>query len=305
MEPIIFAGTPQNAALTLRELVAGGQAVALVLTREDAPVGRKRLMTESPVAEAATQLGIPVLKTNSISAEDEEAIANSGARLALVVAFGAILKQSTIDLMELGWFNLHYSVLPRWRGASPVQSAILAGDHTTGVTLFKIDRGLDTGEIVGVAETVIEDGENGGRLLARLSQLGVSLAQQELPGLLAGFKRGSPQIGEPTFAPKFDRADARITADDSAKLALAKVHAFNPEPMAWVDLNGQPMRILSAAPIAAKSQPGAVSLIEKRVLLGLGDGRSVELLEVQPAGKNPMAAMDWFRGSKETERTIL
>jgi len=305
MEPIIFAGTPANAAFTLRELVAGGQAVALVLTRVDAPIGRKRVMTQSPVAEVAEQLGIPTLKTNSISLADREVIAKSGARLALVVAFGSILKQPTIDLLELGWFNLHYSVLPRWRGASPVQSAILAGDRSTGVTLFKIDQGLDTGDIVGVAETVIEEGENAERLLSRLSQLGVSLAQQELPGLLAGFNRGTPQSGDPSFAPKFDRSASRIDARDGAALALAKIRAFNPEPMAWVELDGNQLRIFDAAPNAHKVDLGVLTRIEDRVLLGLGGSSSIELLLVQPTGKKPMPALDWFRGTKPNERNVL
>lgn len=305
MEPIIFAGTPKNAAFTLRELVAGGQAVALVVTRLDAPIGRKRVMAQSPVAEVAEQLGIPTLKTNSITSAHEEVISKSGARLALVVAFGSILKQKTIDSLELGWFNLHYSVLPRWRGASPVQSAILAGDTATGVTLFKIDQGLDTGDVVGVVETLIEEGENAGRLLGRLSALGVTLAQQELPGLLAGFKKNSPQVGEPTFAPKFDRADAKVTAQDTASVALAKVLAFNPEPTAWVELESGPLRVLEASPSGQKKESGVISEFDKRILLGLADSRSIELLMVQPAGKNLMPAADWFRGSKPTDRRIL
>ena len=305
MEPIIFAGTPQNAAFTLRELVAGGQAVALVVTRLDAPIGRKRVMTQSPVAEVAEQLGIPTLKTNLITTADEEVIAKSGARLALVVAFGSFLKQSTIDRLELGWFNLHYSVLPRWRGASPVQSAILAGDRSTGVTLFKIDQGLDTGDVVGVVETLIEEGENAGRLLARLSALGVTLAQQELPGLLAGFKKSAPQVGEPTFAPKFDRAAAKVTAQDTAAVALAKVRAFNPEPTAWVELESGPLRVLEASPSGHKTDSGVINEFDKGILLGLADSKSIELLMVQPAGKNPMPAADWFRGSKQTDRRIL
>jgi methionyl-tRNA formyltransferase len=305
MEPIIFAGTPQNAAFTLKELVAGGQAVALVLTRLDAPIGRKRVMTQSPVADVAEQLGIPTLKTNSITQADEEVIEKSGARLALVVAFGSILQQTTIDRLELGWFNLHYSVLPRWRGASPVQSAILAGDSSTGVTLFKIDQGLDTGEVVGVVETRIEEGESAGRLLARLSQLGVTLAQQELPGLLAGFKKGSPQLGEPTFAPKFARADAKVTAQDTAAVALAKVRAFNPEPIAWVELESGPLRILEASRSGHKAESGTITESDKGIHLGLADSKGIELLKVQPAGKNSMSAADWFRGSKPTDRRIL
>ena len=304
MEPIIFAGTPTNAADTLRALVLAGQPIALVVTRNDAPVGRKRVMTASPVAQVAEELGLPLLKTNRIGEAEEARITRSGARLALVVAFGAILKPSTIELLELGWYNLHYSVLPRWRGASPVQSALLAGDETTGVTLFRIDSGLDTGDIVGVAETKIEPGENSGRLLSRLSQLGVSLALQELPRMLAGFASLSLQEGKPTFAPKYDRTDARITPTELAKEALAKVLAFNPEPMAWFEYQGQQIRLLEAKSCSTSVETSRVELSEKRVLLGLAGESAIELVTVQPAGKNPMSAIDWFRGTKPEERKI-
>lgn len=304
MEPIIFAGTPVNAAETLRALVQAGQPIALVITRNDAPVGRKRVITPSPVAQVAVELGLPVLKTNRISEIDEAVIAMSGARLAIVVAFGALLKPSTISILELGWFNLHYSVLPRWRGASPVQSALLAGDKTTGVTLFKIDEGLDTGDVVGVVETMIEPGENTERLLSRLSSLGVSLVLQELPGLMSGFVKLKPQQGEPTFAPKYERKDSRIVANDGAKTALAKVLAFNPEPIAWFEYQGNQIRVLEASASSASIPVGELVQTEKRVLLGVANAESIELLNVQPAGKNPMPAIDWFRGTKPEERKI-
>ncbi|MEN9731167.1 MAG: hypothetical protein RL488_477 [Actinomycetota bacterium] len=304
MEPIIFAGTPENAATTLRELVRNGFQIALVITRLDAPVGRKRVLTPSAVAQVATELGLPILKTNRITPENEETMRQSGARLAVVVAFGALLKKSTIDLLGLGWFNLHYSVLPRWRGASPVQSAILAGDNSTGVSLFKIDEGLDTGDLVGVVETVIEPGENTQRLLTRLTDLGVSLALQELPRLIAGIATLSAQAGSATIAKKTTRADARLLPGDTAATALAKVLAYNPEPMAWIEVNGQPLRILEATHSLQAVTPGALELTKQGVLLGLADGKAIELLLVQPAGKNQMAANDWFRGTKESERVI-
>ena len=304
MEPIIFAGTPENAATTLRELVRNDYQIALVITRLDAPVGRKKILTPSAVAKAATELGLPILKTNLITPENEEQIRQSGARLAVVVAFGALLKKSTIDLLDVGWFNLHYSVLPRWRGASPVQSAILAGDKSTGVSLFKIDEGLDTGDLVGVVETVIEPGENTQRLLTRLTDLGVSLALQELPRLIAGIATLTVQTGSATIAKKTTRADARLLTGDTAATALAKVLAYNPEPMAWIEVNGQPLRILEATHSLQDVVPGALEVTKHGVLIGFADGESIELLLVQPAGKNQMAANDWFRGTKESERVI-
>lgn len=303
MEPIIFAGTPENAARCLRQLVAAGQNVALVVTREDAPFGRQRTLRPSPVAVAAEELGIAVLKTNRITAEDEGAMASSGVRLAVVVAFGALLKRSTIDALELGWFNLHYSVLPRWRGAAPVQSAILAGDKTTGVTLFKIDEGLDTGDIVGFAETVIEETEDSARLLSRLTDIGSSLLLAELPKLFSGLATLSGQVGEPTNAPKLDRQIAKVELAGGAKAALRQIRALNPEPGTWMLFNGSPLRIIDAKPSYEVLPPGELAATKTGVLLGFG-GDSIELQTVQPAGKNQMPAADWFRGTKPTERNI-
>jgi methionyl-tRNA formyltransferase len=303
MEPIIFAGTPENAARCLRALVAAGQHVALVITRQDAPYGRKRELRSSPVAAAALELAIPVLKTNRITPEDELQIASSGARLAVVVAFGALLKRSTIEALELGWFNLHYSVLPRWRGAAPVQSAILAGEKTTGVTLFKIDEGLDTGPVVGVVETVIEETENSERLLSRLTDIGTSLLLAELPRLFSGLATFVEQIGEPSFAPKLDRAMAKLELDAGAKAAMRQIRALNPEPGAWLLFNAQPLRVIEARPSYDLVALGELVASKTGVLLGFGDS-SIELRMVQPAGKSQMPAVDWFRGTKPTERNV-
>jgi methionyl-tRNA formyltransferase len=304
MEPIIFAGTPDNAARTLSGLVSAGYEIALVITREDAPVGRKRVLTPSAVAAAAESMGLSVLKTNKVSSVDEELIRSSGARLAVVVAFGALLRQSTIDLLELGWFNLHYSLLPRWRGASPVQSALAHGDTSTGVTLFKIDAGLDTGAIAGIAQTMIEPTENAERLLTRLTEIGLTLALQELPKLLSGVARLEPQSGDATFAPKIDRSMSRINPKDTASVALNKVRAYNPEPIAWLEFNGEPLRIIEAAHSFEQLDSAQLALAKDGVLLGCGDSKAIKLTVVQPAGKQRMSATDWFRGTKPTERNI-
>jgi methionyl-tRNA formyltransferase len=304
MEPIIFAGTPENAAQTLSGLVAAGYEIALVITREDAPIGRKRVVTPSAVASMAETLGLKVLKTNKLTVDNEALIRASGARLAVVVAYGALLKQSTIDLLELGWFNLHYSLLPRWRGASPVQSALALGDTSTGVTLFRIDAGLDTGAIVGSAQTMIEPTENTARLLSRLTEIGLSLALQELPKLLAGVARIEPQAGEATFAPKIDRAVSRITLEDTARVALNKIRAYNPEPIAWLEFNGEPLRIIEAEHSFEFLEPTQLTLAKDGVLLGCSDSTAIKLTVIQPAGKQKMAATDWFRGTNPTERKI-
>lgn len=301
--PIIFAGTPETAASVLRSLVTAGEEISLVITREDATFGRKRELRQSPVADAADELGIPVLKTNQPACNETE-IRESGAELAIVVAYGALLKQSTIDLLRTGWFNLHYSLLPRFRGASPVQSALLAGDRETGVTIFKIDSGMDTGEVLAQLPTLVEPDENSGRLLDRLTQLGTSLLLQELPRLRAGIFDLKPQVGDPTKADKITRDAARIQLSEGASIAYRKTLAFNPEPGAWLLFNGAPFRILSARLAKTSLPSGALSPENEGVLLGFGDGQGLLLTEVQPAGKAMMNAKDWFRGTRENARTI-
>ena len=183
-ESLIFTGTPANAAATLKYLVQQGFEISLVITRPDAPVGRKRVVTPSAVAVTAELLGLEVCKTNTIDQAILERIAQTGCDTAVVVAYGALLKPPALEALSNGWFNLHYSLLPQWRGAAPVQHAILAGERSTGVTLFKIDDGLDSGPIVASVPTEIQPGETSERLLARLPALGSTVLSPELPGIL-------------------------------------------------------------------------------------------------------------------------
>ena len=301
--PIIFAGTPENAAKSLESLIQAGVEIALVITREDAPVGRKRVLTPSPVASVAEHHRLPILKANQILPSHHAQILATKARIAVVVAYGALLKQETLDLLETGWFNLHYSLLPRWRGASPVQSALLAGDDTTGVTLFKIDAGMDTGPIVGAVQTPIEVSENSLRLLDRLTALGVSLLLQELPKMQAGIHSLDPQIGEPTAAPKYSREDARINAENTGIDAIRKIHAFNPEPMAWVVHRGNPLRLLEGRLSKLPIPAGSIEEAKDGALFGFGD-TSVLVTELQPAGKSKMSAADFLRGVPIAERSF-
>ena len=211
-ESLIFAGTPANAAATLEYLVQHGFEISLVITRPDAPFGRKRVLTPSPVAETASKLGLELYKTNKIDDAAISRIIESGCSTAVVVAYGALLKAPALDALSNGWFNLHYSLLPKWRGAAPVQHSILAGDKTTGVTLFKIDEGLDTGAIVASVPTQIQPGETSARLLSRLTDIGCTLLSQELPGVLMGSYLLTPQAPDENLAsaPKLVREQARV-----------------------------------------------------------------------------------------------
>lgn len=298
-ESLIFAGTPANAAATLEYLVQHGFEISLVITRPDAPFGRKRVLTPSPVAETASRLGLELYKTNKIDDAAISRIIESGCSTAVVVAYGALLKVPALAALSNGWFNLHYSLLPKWRGAAPVQHSILAGDKTTGVTLFKIDEGLDTGAIVASVPTQIQPGETSARLLSRLTELGCTLLSQELPRVLLGSYSLTPQAPDENLAsaPKLGREQARVDWSRGALEIERKVLAMNPEPGAWATLNGETIKIHDAREIAGtESQAvGTVSLADGRVLVSTSAG-VLELLEVQPAGKQSMPAKDWARG---------
>lgn len=299
-DSLIFAGTPPNAARTLEYLVQQGFEVSLVITRPDAPVGRKRVLTESAVAATAQKLGIDVYKTNSVDDAAIAKISQTGCDTAVVVAYGALLKQPALAALENGWFNVHYSLLPKWRGAAPVQHAILAGDKSTGVTLFKIDQGLDSGPVVASVPTQIQPGETSERLLSRLTELGCTLLGQELPGILLKNHRlvVQDETTEVTAAPKLTREHARIDWTEQARLIEQKVLAMNPEPGAWTLLNGETFKIHDARVVASSENgpAGTVVAVDGKVIVSTGES-FIELLEVQPAGKQSMSARDWVRGA--------
>ena len=301
---ILFAGTTAGAAKVLEHLAAHNNVVA-VLTREDAPVGRKATMTPSPVAVAAAALGLPIIKANRVTEATDALLISTGFELGIVVAYGAILKQRTLDLAPRGWYNMHFSLLPELRGAAPVQRALLEGKTETGVSLFRLDSGMDTGPIVAQVPTMIEPDENAGDLLERLTHIGISLLDETIPRLQAGTAVEHPQTSNGTSANKITRQDARITFDQTPKQIENLVRACNPEPMAWCELGGEPLRILAARPslLASDLIRGQVLVDSNRVLVGSGNSTQIELLEVQPAGKKPMAALDWARGLRE--RVIL
>ncbi len=295
--PIVFAGTPANAARTLEHLVESGFNVVLVITRPDAPVGRKRELKASAVANMASKFSIATVKTNSLDSAAVDAITQSGATLGVVVAYGSLLRKAALDVLEHGWFNLHYSLLPKLRGAAPVQHALLSGETETGVTFFKIDEGMDTGPVVGSLQTEIVPDETAGELLARLTQLGCTLLSECIPAISAGVATLSEQVGTPTFAPKITRAEARIDWSGTARKIEALVRGCNPEPGAWTELAGESFKVLAARALPDNStlQPGAVEISGSKVVVGTGEG-VVLLKEVQPASKRSMTALDWARG---------
>ena len=299
---IIFAGTPANAARTLQALLAGPHEVVAVLTRPDAPVGRKRVLTPSATAAVAEAAGIPVFKSNRVDQQLAAQLAATGAEVGVVVAYGALLKDFALEALPKGWLNLHYSLLPDWRGAAPVQRSILAGDKVTGVTLFQLDEGMDTGPTLDTVSTEIQPGESAGRLLDRLTELGITLLDQSLPLIEAGIARFSPQSTntQARAAAKLSREDGLIHWANPAANIERQVLAMNPEPMAHTSIGADSLRVLDArlAPyLESEGEPGTLIFEPKRVLVVCGTKTTLQLLQVQPAGKNPMAAVDWARGA--------
>jgi methionyl-tRNA formyltransferase len=294
---LVFAGTPAVAARVMREL-AKKHNVVLAITRPDAPVGRKRELVPSEVATAATELGIPLLKTDRIGPSELQAIESAQAKVAIVVAFGSLIPEAALKLMP--WWNLHFSLLPLWRGASPLQMSLLS-QTGQGVTLFQIDEGLDTGPILASTALELPSDVPAGELLDELSDSGINLIQQSLLEM----PNPSPQQGESTHAPKLNRSFARISFSDSASRVQRKVYALNPEPMAWCVTSKGDLRILACKAVgevdwnalSAEALPvGKIEVSGNRILVVCGGGSRLELLTVQPAGGKAMSAADWFRG---------
>jgi methionyl-tRNA formyltransferase len=305
---VIFAGTPQNAASTLRALVKAGIEIVGVLTRADAPVGRKKVFEQSPVALEAQALGLTVIKANSIGDYEIDQITSLNADLGLIVAYGAFLDQQALSCLDRGWINLHYSLLPKYRGAAPVQWALLNGEQETGVSVFQLELGMDTGPTFISVPTKIEAGENAQRLLDRLTNLGVSALLEILPSIAAGIAKPTQQLDEnKSFAPKISRADAEIDWNSSAKKIESLINAMNPEPAAWSTINGVALRVLSGREtkvVETNIPVGHVVFDKESVVVGCY-GSHLLLQQVQPSGKSPMTAADWMRGHRGKDPVVL
>jgi methionyl-tRNA formyltransferase len=295
---IVFAGTPINAAKTLKTLVGAGNTIVGVLTRADAPTGRSGTVTESPVAAVASSLGIPVLKSNTVDTDVLDWISGLKPDLGVIVAYGCILKSDALEIPSKGWINVHYSLLPKYAGASPVQHAILDGETETGVTVFKLDEGVDTGPVLSAQRTEIRPNENTGELLERLTEIGSELLCRTVGDLDNQYSSRSFQEIDSTRVAtrKISRALARLDFNQSSKDVVNKVRAMNPEPVAWFEFESLPVRVLEATVDgSAELAAGVARLLGSQLIVGCSVG-SVALEVVQPAGKKPMSGADWFRG---------
>jgi methionyl-tRNA formyltransferase len=293
---VVFAGTPEAAVPTLRTLAAGPHEVVAVVTRPDAPLGRKRVLTASPVARAAEELGLHVLKARRLDEEATTSILATQPDLGVVVAYGGLVREPLLSAPTHGWINLHFSLLPRWRGAAPVQRALIAGDEVTGAAVFRLVPELDAGDVYDVIQRPIGAEETAGQLLTSLAIEGAELAARVVDGIAAGTAAATPQHGVPTPAPKLGLDDARLDPTGDASSVYARLRGVTPEPGAFIDVAGVRVKVLAASRSGAEPiAPGELRLAGRRAYLGTGT-TPLELVTVQPAGKRPMPGADWLRG---------
>ncbi|WP_125098401.1 methionyl-tRNA formyltransferase [Leucobacter chromiireducens] len=301
---IVFAGTPEFAVPSLLALVEAGHEVAGVITREDAPLGRKRVLTPSPVAVAAEELGIPVLRANRLDDVATAWVAELDPELGVIVAYGGLVREPLLSLPTHGWINLHFSELPRWRGAAPVQRALEAGEQTLGVTVFRLVAALDAGDVLARDAREFPPGTSAGAALTELADFGTSAVRDAVDLLAAQPAAGEPQTGEATYAHKLTREDGRLDLTRPAAEVLAHWAGVTPEPGAFALHDGQSIKLLelaAAAGLAPGAAPGAVDFVAGTVVLTTGAGAdgalgALEVRRVQPAGKPAMDAAAWLRG---------
>ncbi|MEY9213029.1 methionyl-tRNA formyltransferase [Thermobifida halotolerans] len=296
---LVFAGTPEVAVPSLEALLASEHEVAAVVTRPDGAAGRGRRVSVSPVARRAAEAGIEVLKP--ARASDPEFLDRLRAiapDCCPVVAYGALLRQEALDIPRHGWINLHFSLLPAWRGAAPVQHAVLHGDDITGATTFRIEQALDSGPVYGTVTEPINPRDTSGDLLERLSRSGAELLVRTLDGIAEGELVPRPQSTEGvTYASKLTSDDARVDFTAPAMHVDRLVRACTPAPGAWTLFRGARLKLGPVQPVADAPAlpPGRLAVGRKEVLVGTAT-HPVRLGDVQPQGKKAMPAADWARG---------
>ncbi|MFC1416024.1 methionyl-tRNA formyltransferase [Streptacidiphilus cavernicola] len=298
---LVFAGTPEPALPALEALIASRHEVAAVVTRPDAPAGRGRKLVASPVAQLAEQAGIEVLRpVRPREPEFLARLAEIAPDCCPVVAYGALLPKVALDVPRHGWVNLHFSLLPAWRGAAPVQHALMAGDEVTGASTFLIEEGLDSGPVYGTVTELVRPGDTSGDLLERLSRSGSRLLAATMDGIEDGTLEARPQPGDGiSLAPKISVEDARVDWTAPALRVDRVVRGCAPAPGAWTLFRGERLKLGPVRLAAGRSElaPGEIAVAKNTVRVGTGS-HEVELGEVQPQGKKRMGAGDWARGSR-------
>lgn len=296
---LVFAGTPEVALPSLDALIASDHDVVAVVTRPDAPAGRGRRLVPSPVNRRAVEAGIPVLTPARPS--DPTFLADLAALrpdCCPVVAYGALVPRAALDIPRHGWVNLHFSLLPAWRGAAPVQHAVLAGDEVTGASTFRLEEGLDTGPVYGVVTETIRPDDTSGDLLGRLAVSGAGLLVATVDGIAVGRLVAAPQPSDGvSLAPKLTVDDARVDWQAPAMRVDRLLRACTPAPGAWTTFREERIRLLPGEPVPGDTTlaPGELAAAKHEVLVGTAT-HAVRLGAVRPQGKREMAAADWARG---------
>lgn len=304
---ILFAGSPASAVATLDALVAAGHSVVGVITREDSFVGRKKILTQTPVADAAEAHGIEVFKSNRLDSAATEWVAGKQPQLGVVVAFGGLIREPLLSMPDLGWINLHFSTLPKWRGAAPVQRALMAGERVLGVSVFRLVAELDAGPVLTSAQQQFALGTTASEALEVLATFGSQLVLDAIQLLEHDVNAGSDQQGIATYARKLDREDGKLNPASSIADFLAHWSGVTREPGGYVTVEGRPLKILelrnmnSQIPLSLDEDFNlhTMSIRQGKAILRLADGE-LEVLRVQPFGKPAMSAADWLRGKGET-----
>jgi len=298
---VVFAGTPEVAVPALDAIAASPHELVGVVTRPDAPSGRGRRLTESPVAARAAELGVPVLKPGHPRDPDfQAALRELAPDCCPVVAYGALIPRSALDIPTHGWVNLHFSLLPAWRGAAPVQHSIWAGDEITGATTFRIVEALDAGPTFGLMTESVRPTDTAGDLLARLAEGGAGLLVATLDGIALGTLEAREQPGEGvSLAPKITVDDARVDWGEPAVATDRRIRACTPGPGAWTTFEEERVKLGPVAIIANGPElaPGVLAVGKSEVLVGTGT-LPVRLGDVKAFGKKQMPAADWARGAR-------
>jgi len=302
---IVFAGSPAAALPSLRILDQSRHKIVAVITRADSPQGRKAVSAPTPVADYALEHDIESIRQNRLGDEVTERVRGFAPDLGVIVAYGALVREPLLSTPRLGWINLHFSLLPRWRGAAPVQHAIIAGDRTTGAAVFQLVKDLDAGGVFAQIERPIGVRQTAGALLDTLAADGAELLLRVVESIADGTASSQPQVGEVTIAPKLSLSDGAVRWRYPASTVFAQIRGVTPEPGAFTILDGARLKILDAA-IARESPriaPGEFRQVGGAVMVGT-TSEPIELIVVHPAGKRAMNAADWWRG-RPSGRTMV
>ena len=296
---VVYLGTPEFAVAPLEKLLKMDKIeVVAVVTNKDKKVGRKQILTPPPVKIKAMEKGLPVLQYDKIRLEGVEDLKTLKPDLMITCAFGQILSQEIIDIGKIGVFNIHASLLPKYRGASPINEAILRGEKETGVTIMRTDIGIDTGDIIYSVKTDIGKDETAGELAERLSIIGANAIEKVVLDLIDGKVEyvKQPENDFP-YTRIIKKEDAKIDFNETAENIVNKIRAYNPSPVAYATLNGEPFKIYKAEVCDKTGEVGKILESEKRLIIGCKD-KSVQLKVVQKCGGKPMSAVDFLRGNR-------